>query len=326
MAHKKAGGSSRNGRDSAGRRLGVKKFGGQEVVGGNIIVRQRGTQRLSGPQRGHRQGPHPVCDGSPRAAWCSTRASSAANTCRWTRLRPRRPSNRTSRFSGRPVGDPVLRLRQGDGETGRPRLPFCCLPHHICRGPVTFMGHGRCSRCEESVFAVRTYRAAAAASRLARGCAGFGQGSIGDQAVVRNLARAPWLLWPGGRGGVSEPAGATGRSAALADLPAHARAPRLVGGIGLHRDEVGPCRELGYWIAHAFLGPGLRHRGRPRRDRHWRAAPAAAAARRRPLRDNPASAMSCASLASSHWPDRAAPSLGAPGDGLRRVHPEPLRR
>ena len=44
MAHKKAGGSSRNGRDSAGRRLGVKKFGGEEVVAGNIIVRQRGTK------------------------------------------------------------------------------------------------------------------------------------------------------------------------------------------------------------------------------------------------------------------------------------------
>jgi len=44
MAHKKAGGSSRNGRDSAGRRLGVKKFGGELVVPGNIIVRQRGTK------------------------------------------------------------------------------------------------------------------------------------------------------------------------------------------------------------------------------------------------------------------------------------------
>ena len=44
MAHKKAGGSSRNGRDSAGRRLGVKKFGGEIVVPGNILVRQRGTQ------------------------------------------------------------------------------------------------------------------------------------------------------------------------------------------------------------------------------------------------------------------------------------------
>jgi large subunit ribosomal protein L27 len=44
MAHKKAGGSSRNGRDTAGRRLGVKKFGGEQVVAGNIIVRQRGTR------------------------------------------------------------------------------------------------------------------------------------------------------------------------------------------------------------------------------------------------------------------------------------------
>ena len=44
MAHKKAGGSSRNGRDSAGRRLGVKKFGGERVIPGNIIIRQRGTK------------------------------------------------------------------------------------------------------------------------------------------------------------------------------------------------------------------------------------------------------------------------------------------
>ena len=44
MAHKKAGGSSRNGRDSVGRRLGVKKFGGEHVIPGNIILRQRGTK------------------------------------------------------------------------------------------------------------------------------------------------------------------------------------------------------------------------------------------------------------------------------------------
>jgi large subunit ribosomal protein L27 len=44
MAHKKAGGSSRNGRDSAGQRLGVKKFGGQAVLAGNILVRQHGTK------------------------------------------------------------------------------------------------------------------------------------------------------------------------------------------------------------------------------------------------------------------------------------------
>jgi len=44
MAHKKSGGSSRNGRDSAGQRLGVKKFGGERVLAGNIIIRQRGTK------------------------------------------------------------------------------------------------------------------------------------------------------------------------------------------------------------------------------------------------------------------------------------------
>ena len=48
MAHKKAGGSTRNGRDSAGRRLGIKKFGGGAVVPGNIIVRQRGTKFYPG--------------------------------------------------------------------------------------------------------------------------------------------------------------------------------------------------------------------------------------------------------------------------------------
>jgi large subunit ribosomal protein L27 len=48
MAHKKAGGSSRNGRDSESKRLGVKKFGGENVLSGNIIVRQRGTRWYAG--------------------------------------------------------------------------------------------------------------------------------------------------------------------------------------------------------------------------------------------------------------------------------------
>ena len=52
MAHKKAGGSSRNGRDSAGRRLGVKKFGGELVIPGNILVRQRGTKFYAGSNVG----------------------------------------------------------------------------------------------------------------------------------------------------------------------------------------------------------------------------------------------------------------------------------
>ena len=52
MAHKKAGGSSRNGRDTEGRRLGVKKSGGQSVVAGNIIIRQRGTKVKPGENVG----------------------------------------------------------------------------------------------------------------------------------------------------------------------------------------------------------------------------------------------------------------------------------
>ena len=52
MAHKKAGGISRNGRDSAGRRLGVKKFGGEAVLSGNIIIRQRGTKYAAGKNVG----------------------------------------------------------------------------------------------------------------------------------------------------------------------------------------------------------------------------------------------------------------------------------
>ena len=52
MSHKKAGGSSRNGRDSAGQRMGVKKYGGQQVRAGNIIVRQRGTKLHPGTNVG----------------------------------------------------------------------------------------------------------------------------------------------------------------------------------------------------------------------------------------------------------------------------------
>ena len=52
MAHKKAGGSTRNGRESHSKRLGVKKFGGEDVLAGNILVRQRGTTMRAGPNVG----------------------------------------------------------------------------------------------------------------------------------------------------------------------------------------------------------------------------------------------------------------------------------
>jgi large subunit ribosomal protein L27 len=65
MAHKKAGGSSRNGRDSAGKRLGVKRSGGQAVKAGNIIVTQRGTKMMAGRNVivGRTHSLHAVVDG-----------------------------------------------------------------------------------------------------------------------------------------------------------------------------------------------------------------------------------------------------------------------
>ena len=63
MAHKKAGGSSRNGRDSNSKRLGVKSYGGELIPAGSIIVRQRGTRVHPGGKRGHGQGSHLVRQG-----------------------------------------------------------------------------------------------------------------------------------------------------------------------------------------------------------------------------------------------------------------------
>ena len=62
MAHKKAGGSSRNGRDSAGRRLGVKKYGGEAVIPGNIIGASARHQVLASRRRRHGQGSHDLCN------------------------------------------------------------------------------------------------------------------------------------------------------------------------------------------------------------------------------------------------------------------------
>ncbi len=76
MAHKKAGGSTRNGRDSAGRRLGVKKFGGESVLAGNILIRQRGTKWHAGSNVGmgvdHTL--FALCNGSVAFAQKGTRA------------------------------------------------------------------------------------------------------------------------------------------------------------------------------------------------------------------------------------------------------------
>ena len=63
MAHKKAAGSTRNGRDSESKRLGVKRFGGQQVLAGNILIRQRGTKYNAGPNVGIGRDPVKACEG-----------------------------------------------------------------------------------------------------------------------------------------------------------------------------------------------------------------------------------------------------------------------
>ncbi len=87
MAHKKAGGSTRNGRESHSKRLGVKRFGGEQVLAGNILVRQRGTRVRAGRERRHRHGPHPVRAGqrpgavpdrAARSSGCSSACSRQA--------------------------------------------------------------------------------------------------------------------------------------------------------------------------------------------------------------------------------------------------------
>jgi len=73
MAHKKAGGSSRNGRNSPGQRLGVKKFGGEQVISGNIIMRQRGTKIRPGRNvgMGRDYTLYSLIDGQVQFEWAS---------------------------------------------------------------------------------------------------------------------------------------------------------------------------------------------------------------------------------------------------------------
>ena len=93
MAHKKGQGSSRNGRDSASKRLGVKKFGGQAVIAGNIIIRQRGTKFNPGRNVGMgATGRYSRC---PMATCSSTRAAAAST---WLPGKPPRIKQAHSRF------------------------------------------------------------------------------------------------------------------------------------------------------------------------------------------------------------------------------------
>ncbi|GIT12678.1 MAG: hypothetical protein CM1200mP34_0840 [Verrucomicrobiales bacterium] len=93
MAHKKGQGSSRNGRDSASQRLGVKKFGGQSVIAGNILVRQRGTK--FNPGRNVGMGRDWTLFALAEAMCSSTRAAGAST---WSRRKPPRIKRTQLRF------------------------------------------------------------------------------------------------------------------------------------------------------------------------------------------------------------------------------------
>ena len=125
MAHKKAGGSSRNGRDSAGRRLGVKKFGGERVIPGNIIIRQRGTKWHPGDNVGIGKDHTIFAVVEGNVSFCEKKA--AGRSSRFCQQR-KQPNNETlwpaGAFSGKwEMGDHLLfylafylGVYQGDGE------------------------------------------------------------------------------------------------------------------------------------------------------------------------------------------------------------------
>ena len=117
MAHKKGQGSSRNGRDSNAQHLGVKRYGGQRVTGGTIIVRQRGTKFCPRAQRRPRQGRHPVRQdrrARPRSRTAAVAASSSTS---------RRPNSRGRRPLMLFIDEAVHRGRRRRRRQRLPRLP-----------------------------------------------------------------------------------------------------------------------------------------------------------------------------------------------------------
>jgi len=133
MAHKKAGGSSRNGRDSESKRLGVKKFGGQEVIGGNIIIRQRGTRVYPGRNVG--MGKDHTLFALGEVALFSTAASRAAICVGRRDGGSRRiiddPQGRPQGAPGKILTERQLKRFEGDGcQAGFTPSLFCLpLPH-----------------------------------------------------------------------------------------------------------------------------------------------------------------------------------------------------
>ena len=126
MAHKKAGGSSNNGRDSAGRRLGVKKSGGQAVIPGNIIIRQRGTKYYPGEHVGMAKTTRSLLN--PKAASRLPPNAMTAPMCQ-SSCRPQLNSNPSVNGLPRLTGDPLQILK----EEGPPSSFFCTGEPHEYR-------------------------------------------------------------------------------------------------------------------------------------------------------------------------------------------------
>jgi large subunit ribosomal protein L27 len=125
MAHKKAGGSSRNGRDSAGQRLGVKKFGGQAIAAGNVIVRQRGTKFYPRRECRHGQGPHAVRDARRQGQF-------REGFKRRTYVSVLRRRRRTRDIGGSTTRPPNKLAAHHAREDGPPSSLFCSLAGGDC--------------------------------------------------------------------------------------------------------------------------------------------------------------------------------------------------
>ena len=174
MAHKKAGGSSRNGRDTAGRRLGVKKFGGEFVVPGNIIVRQRGTKWRVGTNVGLGRDHTIFALVAGRVAF---KTKDGGRT--YVSVEPLAEARRIAGADR--AGVPPTRCQRSKGEAGQPLPLFVAGLRHAMPAEVV---------AED----VLTTRAARARRRCAPAHAPALFPLLNDWDVVRMLAEVPWPL------------------------------------------------------------------------------------------------------------------------------------
>ena len=262
MAHKKAGGSSRNGRDSQSKRLGVKKFGGETRRRRQHHRAPARHQILSGPECRHRQGPYPV------RAYRRPRRVSRRQAGPQVRLRRHADYQRSGIGTvekglfreGRPK---VLGAGPSEGGVASSPFSFVSLTKRVA-GPKPNRGRaGAAKRKGRQMFA-RTPRLLLRPGWREDAPALFR--AIADERIVRNLATAPWPYTLGGRRDLPD-ARAPAARARLPDLPAQRRRAAARRRHRL-RPQARRCRaRVRLLDRQALLGPRHRHRGRPGADR-----------------------------------------------------------